>query len=71
MVDKDVAPGQTIPHDADNQHVDDSISFSISPNEVEVCNYFFQEIRRCYCYADKIPTIQLKKSVQQVKKGVH
>ena len=51
MIDKDVAPGQTIHHDADNQQFDDSISFSISPNEVEVCNYFFQEIAGCYRYA--------------------
>ena len=36
MVDKDVAPGQTIPHDADNHHVDDRLPFRISPIEVEL-----------------------------------
>ena len=33
MVGKGVAPKQTIPHDADNHHVDDSLPSNISSNE--------------------------------------
>ena len=33
MIGKGVAPTQTIPNDADNHNVDDSLSSNISPNE--------------------------------------